>query len=68
MTAKVPIRAVFDGSTATGLAEYQSGEFIALSQGGLGASLSLGTANQILKVQQSRQKLLLFQMQLMVLL
>ena len=50
MTAKVPIRAVFDGSTATGLAEYQSGEFIALSQGGLGASLSLGTANQILKV------------------
>ena len=50
MTAKVPIRAVFDGSTATGLAEYQSGEFIALSHGGLGASLSLGTANQILKV------------------
>jgi hypothetical protein len=41
---------VFDGSTATGLAEYQSGEFIALSQGGLGASLSLGTANQILRV------------------
>ena len=50
MTAKVPIRAVFDGSTATGLAEYQSGEFIGLSHGGLGASLSLGTANQILKV------------------
>ena len=50
MTAKVPIRAVFDGSTATGLAEYQSGEFIALTYGGLGVSLSLGTANQVLRV------------------
>jgi hypothetical protein len=50
MAAKVPIRTVFDGSTATGLAEFQSSEFIALAHGGLGASLSLGTANQILKV------------------
>ena len=50
MTAKVPIRAVFDGSTATGLAEYQSGEYIDLTYGGLGVSLSLGTANQILRV------------------
>jgi len=50
MSVKVPIRAVFEGSTATGLAEYQSGEWIALSYGGLGASLSLGTANQVLRV------------------
>jgi hypothetical protein len=50
MAAKVPIRTVFDGSTATGLAEFQSSEFIALAYGGLGASLSLGTAGQILKV------------------
>jgi len=50
MAVKVPIRAVFDGSTATGLAEYQSGEFIALAYGGLGASLSIGSAGQILKV------------------
>ena len=50
MAAKVPIRAVFDGSTATGLAEYQSGEFIALTYGGLGASLSIGSAGQVLKV------------------
>ena len=50
MAAKVPIRAVFDGSTATGLAEFQSAEFIALAYGGLGASLSIGSAGQVLKV------------------
>ena len=50
MSVKVPIRTVFDGSTATGLAEYQSGEFIGLTHGGLGASLSIGSAGQILKV------------------
>ena len=50
MAVKVPIRAVFDGSTATGLAEYQSGEFIALAYGGLGASLSIGSAGQVIKV------------------
>ena len=51
MTAKVPIRTVFDGSgNATGLAEYQSGEFIGLTHGGLGASLSIGSAGQVLKV------------------
>ena len=50
MAAKVPIRAVFDGSTATGLAEYQTDEFIALAYGGLGASLSIGSAGQVLKV------------------
>ena len=50
MAAKVPIRAVFDGSTATGLSEFQSTEFIALAYGGLGASLSIGSAGQVLKV------------------
>jgi|TARA_R110002049_G_scaffold250199_1_gene424554 hypothetical protein len=50
MADKVPIRAVFDGTTATGLAEFQSGDSIALSAGGLGASLSLGSAGQLLKV------------------
>jgi hypothetical protein len=50
MAVKVPIRTVFDGSTATGLAEYQSGEFIGLTHGGLGASLSIGSAGQVLKV------------------
>ena len=50
MTVKVPIRTVFDGSTATGLAEYQSGEFIGLTHGGTGASLSIGSAGQVLKV------------------
>ena len=50
MAAKVPIRAVFDGTTATGLAEYQTDEFIALAYGGLGASLTIGSAGQVLKV------------------
>ena len=50
MADKVPIRAVFDGTTATGLAEFQSGDTIGLSVGGLGASLSLGSAGQLLKV------------------
>ena len=51
MTAKTPIRTVFDGSNnATGLAEFQSGEFIGLTHGGLGASLTIGSAGQVLKV------------------
>ena len=51
MSSKVPVRTVFDGSgNATGLAEYQSGEFIPLTHGGLGASLSIGSAGQVLKV------------------
>ena len=42
MTAKTPIRTVFNESgTATGLAEFQTGEFIPVEHGGLGvASLS----------------------------
>ena len=50
MTAKVPVRATFSGSNVTGLAEYQSGEFVPLTHGGLGASLSIGSAGQVLKV------------------
>lgn len=51
MTSKVPVRVVFDGSNnATGLAEYQSGEFVPLTHGGLGASLTIGSAGQVLKV------------------
>jgi hypothetical protein len=49
MTAKVPIRTVYDGSDAVGLAEFQSGEFIAYNYGGTGLS-TLGTAGQVLKV------------------
>ena len=51
MSIKTPIRTVFDDSNnATGLAEYQSGEFIGLTHGGIGASLSIGSAGQVLKV------------------
>jgi len=50
MSVKVPIRTVFDGSNATGLAEFQAGEFIGLTHGGLGASLSIGSIGQVLKV------------------
>ena len=50
MTTKTPVRATFSGSNVTGLAEYQSGEFIPLTHGGLGASLSIGSAGQVLKV------------------
>ena len=51
MSSKTPIRAVFnDSNVATGLAEFQAGEFIPLSAGGIGASLSIGSAGQVLKV------------------
>jgi len=50
MAVKTPIRGVFDSGTATGLAEFQSGDFIALTHGGLGAALSIGSAGQVLKV------------------
>ena len=51
MANKTPIRAVFnDSNVATGLAEFQSGDTIGLTHGGLGVSLSIGTAGQVLKV------------------
>src|SRR5210317_619820 len=47
MTAKTPIRTVFNESNvATGLAEYQTGEFIPVEHGGLGVATL--TANAIL--------------------
>ena len=51
MASKTPIRAVFnDSNVATGLAEFQTGDFIFLSHGGIGAGLSIGSAGQVLKV------------------
>jgi len=47
MVAKIPIRTVYTGSAATGLAEFQSGEFIDYVVGGTGL-VALGTANQVL--------------------
>jgi hypothetical protein len=51
MADKTPIRTVFNASSvATGLAEFQSGETVALVHGGTGAALSIGSAGQVLKV------------------
>ena len=47
MVAKVPIRTVYTGAAATGLAEFQSGEYIDYDVGGTGL-VALGTANQVL--------------------
>jgi len=47
MVAKVPIRTVYTGANATGLSEFQTGEFIDYNVGGTGLAV-LGTANQIL--------------------
>jgi hypothetical protein len=49
MAAKVPIRTVYTNSVATGLAEFQSGEFIDYAIGGTGLA-ALGSAGQVLKV------------------
>ena len=48
MAAKTPIRAVYTGANATGLAEFQSGEFVNYTFGGTGLAV-LGTAGQALK-------------------
>ena len=49
MAAKTPIRTVYTNSVATGLAEFQSGEFIDYAVGGTGLA-ALGSAGQVLKV------------------
>ena len=49
MAAKTPIRTVYTGGNPTGLAEFQSGEFIDYQVGGTGVT-ALGTAGQVLKV------------------
>ena len=45
-TEKIPIRAVFDGATATGLAEYQATEVVGVTYGGIGTNTL--TSNSIL--------------------
>ena len=51
MADATPIKAVFNASNvATGLAEFQASDTVALSNGGLGAALTIGTAGQALKV------------------
>jgi len=47
MVAKVPIRTVYTGASATGLAEFQATEYIDYDVGGTGL-VALGTANQVL--------------------
>jgi hypothetical protein len=49
MAIKTPVKATFTGSDVTGLAEYQSADFIDYGQGGTGLT-ALGTAGQVLKV------------------
>jgi len=49
MAAKIPIRTVYTSGEATGLAEYQSGEFVDYTYGGTGLA-ALGSAGQVLKV------------------
>ena len=49
MAAKTPIRTIFTDGVATGLAEFQTGEFIDYQLGGTGVT-ALGTAGQVLKV------------------
>ena len=51
MADAAPIKAVFNASNvATGLAEFQSSDTVALSNGGLGAALTIGTAGEALIV------------------
>jgi hypothetical protein len=47
MVAKVPIRTVYTGANATGLSEFQTGEYIDFDVGGTGL-IALGSANQVL--------------------
>ena len=50
MADKTPVRVVFNSSNvATGMAEFQSGETVAVTHGGTGLS-SIGSAGQVLKV------------------
>tara|TARA_R100000008_G_scaffold56666_2_gene34944 strand:+ start:4758 stop:5507 length:750 start_codon:yes stop_codon:yes gene_type:complete len=51
MADAAPIKAVFNASNvATGLAEFASSDTVALSNGGIGASLTIGSAGEVLKV------------------
>ena len=58
MADKTPVRVVLDASNvATGLAEFQSGDTLALSHGGTGTALSIGLAGQVLRVNANRDAL-----------
>ena len=51
MADAAPIKAVFNASNvATGLAEFQASDTVALSNGSTGAALTIGSAGQALKV------------------
>ena len=51
MADATPIKAVFNASSvATGLAEFSTSDTVALTDGGTGQSLSLGSALQVLRV------------------
>jgi len=52
MAVKTPVKATFTGSNVTGLAEFQTADFIAVTDGGTGLG-ALGSAGQILKVNAS---------------
>ena len=52
MAVKTPVKATFTGSNVTGLAEFQTADFIAVTDGGTGLG-ALGSAGQILKVNSS---------------
>ena len=52
MAVKTPVKATFTGSDVTGLAEFQTADFIAVTDGGTGLG-ALGSAGQILKVNSS---------------
>jgi len=49
MAQKTPIKAIYSGSTATGLGEFAASDTIDYSDGGTGIA-SLGSAGQVLKV------------------
>ena len=54
MADAAPIKAVFSATNvATGLAEFQASDTVALSNGGTGAALTLGTALQVMRVNSS---------------
>ena len=52
MANKTPVKATFTGSNVTGLAEFQTSDTIAISDGGTGLS-AVGSAGQVLKVNSS---------------
>lgn len=53
MSAKIPIRTVYDNSNnAIGLSEFQSGEFLNYTHGGTGLT-ALGSSGQVLQVNSS---------------